>query len=358
MRFPCVGGNTDEFRTLAEALQGTGPALYAVDLPAPGTVAAGEPTAPMTQVAEQVADEIVSLRLTGLRLWGQSSGTALAVATAQRLEERGVEVQRVFLGAQLPGDSVDLPAGGESCARRSPGGPTRRRRTVHAAGLRAAPGHLDWQRLAESCLTLHELPDGGHFFLANPSKDAAQAAAACASSERPASSRAATRERAPTMLSSLPISLPELEREPGSPPMLRVGPTDGAANWAAARRDALRAVVAEHGSVLVRGLGLRDPAEVGAVLQGLGVAPVTEREAFALRQTYSEGVYSSSKWPPTQPMCMHHELSYTLEFPGLMLFACLGAPTEGGATAVADSTAVLDALPAALTSGSSGRAGC
>ncbi|WP_327707494.1 TauD/TfdA family dioxygenase [Streptomyces decoyicus] len=151
------------------------------------------------------------------------------------------------------------------------------------------------------------------------------------------------------MLSSLPISLPELEQESGKPPMLRVGPTDGAANWAAARRDALRAVVAEHGSVVVRGLGMRDPAEAGTVLQGLGVAPVTEREAFAARQTYSEGVYSSSKWPPTQPMCMHHELSYTLEFPGLMLFACLGAPTEGGATAVADSTAVLDALPPALT---------
>ena len=43
---------------------------------------------------------------------------------------------------------------------------------------------------------------------------------------------------------------------------------------------------------------------------------------------------------------MHHELSYTLEFPGLMLFACLTAPTTGGATAVADAPAVLDALPA------------
>jgi len=47
-------------------------------------------------------------------------------------------------------------------------------------------------------------------------------------------------------------------------------------------------------------------------------------------------------------MCMHHELSYTFEFPGLMLFACLSAPTTGGATAVADSRAVLDALPAEL----------
>jgi alpha-ketoglutarate-dependent taurine dioxygenase len=45
---------------------------------------------------------------------------------------------------------------------------------------------------------------------------------------------------------------------------------------------------------------------------------------------------------------MHHELSYALEFPGLMLFACLQAPSSGGATAVADSTEVLGALPAGL----------
>ncbi|MEU8782300.1 amino acid adenylation domain-containing protein [Streptomyces sp. NPDC048637] len=165
---------------------------------------------------------------------------------------------------------------------------------------------------------------------------------------RPDASRAAP-ERRTTMVSSLPISLPELEREPGKPPMLRAGTTDSAARWAAERRDALRAVVAEHGALLVRGLGMSDPAEVGAVLHGLDLAPLAEREAFALRQHYSEGVYSSSKWPPNQPMCMHHELSYTLEFPGLMLFACLSAPTAGGATAVADATAVLDALPPALT---------
>jgi alpha-ketoglutarate-dependent taurine dioxygenase len=75
---------------------------------------------------------------------------------------------------------------------------------------------------------------------------------------------------------------------------------------------------------------------------------MTEKEAFASRRTYSDGVYSSSKWPPNQPMCMHHELSYTLEFPGLMLFACLSAPTDGGATAVADSPTVLAALPTEL----------
>src|SRR5262249_58826185 len=84
-----------------------------------------------------------------------------------------------------------------------------------------------------------------------------------------------------------------------------------------------------------------------AVFRQLG-SLMAEREAFARRRRYSEGVYSSTKWPPNQHMCMHHELSYAVELPSLMLFACLVAPTVGGATQVADSPTVLDALPAAL----------
>jgi alpha-ketoglutarate-dependent taurine dioxygenase len=151
------------------------------------------------------------------------------------------------------------------------------------------------------------------------------------------------------MSSSSPASLLDVDLQPGKPPVLRVASSGDASTWAAEHRDALRAVVAEHGSVLVRGLGLRDADETGAVFRRLATGLMSEKEAFASRQTYSEGVYSSSKWPSNQPMCMHHELSYTLEFPGLMLFACLGAPTEGGVTGVADSPTVLDALPSELT---------
>jgi len=46
---------------------------------------------------------------------------------------------------------------------------------------------------------------------------------------------------------------------------------------------------------------------------------------------------------------MHHELSYRLEVPSLMLFGCLTAPTAGGATAVSDSPTVLEELPTDLT---------
>jgi len=139
----------------------------------------------------------------------------------------------------------------------------------------------------------------------------------------------------------------DVDLQPGKPPMLRVEATSDAARWVAEHRDALHAAVAEHGSLLVRGLDLRDAAATEAVFRQLG-SLMTEREAFASRRSYAQGVYSSSKWPPNQPMCVHHELSYAIEFPRLMMFSCLTAPTGGGATSVADSPAVLRALPAEL----------
>src|SRR2546423_11625683 len=149
------------------------------------------------------------------------------------------------------------------------------------------------------------------------------------------------------MTHSLAISLPNVDLQPGKPPVLPARTTGDAARWAAEHRDALRALVAAHGSLLVRGLGMRDAAQTEAVFRRLG-SLLSKRETFAPRRRYSEGVYSSSKWPPNQHMCMHHELSYAVEFPSLMLFACLVAPTGGGATQVADSPAVLKSLPAEL----------
>jgi alpha-ketoglutarate-dependent taurine dioxygenase len=137
------------------------------------------------------------------------------------------------------------------------------------------------------------------------------------------------------------------ELEHGKPPILRADAGGDAARWAAEHRDALRAAVTEHGSLLVRGLGLRDAAETEAVFRELGTL-MTEKEAFAERHVYAQGVYSASKWPANQPMCVHHELSYAVEFPRLMLFACLRPATRGGATPVADAAAVPAALPAAL----------
>lgn len=146
-----------------------------------------------------------------------------------------------------------------------------------------------------------------------------------------------------------PAALSDIELAPGRPPILHTKSDSDTAGWAAEHRGALRAAVAEHGSLLVRGLGLDGPGVTQEVFRQLSSDRLmADREPFAPRRAYSQGVYSSSKWPSNQPMCMHHELSYGLEFPGLLQYACLVAPDEGGATALADSPTVLDALPADL----------
>ena len=109
-----AGGNAVNFQPMAGALRGSGMAVYAVELPGHDLAAEREPFAPMAQVVEQVVDEITRRGLTGSCCWGHSAGAALAVETARRLQERGADVQRVFLGASC---SATPPTGAPATER-------------------------------------------------------------------------------------------------------------------------------------------------------------------------------------------------------------------------------------------------
>ncbi|MEU9015899.1 alpha/beta fold hydrolase, partial [Streptomyces sp. NPDC048479] len=117
--FPHAGGNAVNFQPLAKALPAGGLAVYAVELPGHDVAAESEPFAPIAEVVEQVIAEITRRGLTRILLWGHSSGTALAMETARQLQERGVDVQRVFLGAQLLGDATARRAAITELAGRS-----------------------------------------------------------------------------------------------------------------------------------------------------------------------------------------------------------------------------------------------
>ena len=104
--FPHAGGNAVNFQPLARAVRHCGPAVLAVELPGHEQAAGREALVPLEAVAERVAEELVGRGLTEVLLWGQSAGTAYALATARRLEERGVRVVRLFLVSLLLGESV------------------------------------------------------------------------------------------------------------------------------------------------------------------------------------------------------------------------------------------------------------
>ncbi len=84
--FPYAGGNAVNFQPMAQALRGSGLAVYAVELPGHDIAATGESFAPLAQVVDRVVAEITGRGLSAVLLWGHSSGTAFAVETARRLE--------------------------------------------------------------------------------------------------------------------------------------------------------------------------------------------------------------------------------------------------------------------------------
>ncbi|MFF0221576.1 amino acid adenylation domain-containing protein [Streptomyces sp. NPDC004629] len=227
--FPYAGGNAVNYQPMASALAATGCAVYAVELPGHDLAADVEPFAPLARVAGRVAAEITARGLSRVMLWGHSSGAAAALATARLLQDRGVEVARVFLAAQLPGTPAERRAAAGELAGRSDaetaarlaedsGYPelaelnARHAERVGAAyrhdcvsahhyladALEAPPAeklaapvtvvmaaddpstagdpdrHRAWQPLAER-VELHELPDGGHYFLRTRPAEAARA---------------------------------------------------------------------------------------------------------------------------------------------------------------------------------------
>lgn len=68
-------------------------------------------------------------------------------------------------------------------------------------------------------------------------------------------------------------ALPNLALAPGKPPILRAETSGDVLSWATPHRDALRTALTEHGSILIRGLGLRDAAETDALSTASRPAP-------------------------------------------------------------------------------------
>ena len=116
-------------------------------------------------------------------------------------------------------------------------------------------------------------------------------------------------------------------------------------DWVAGHRAALDAALAEYGALYLAGAGITDRAEFAAIRDVLFDTPAGYKEKATPRSDFGAGVFSSTDLPPSQEIRQHNENSYTLTFPGKLLFGCLTAPATGGATTVADVREVMRTLP-------------
>lgn len=145
--------------------------------------------------------------------------------------------------------------------------------------------------------------------------------------------------------------------QPGSPAEFNAdwSTLDDACEWLGAHRAALRGVLDTHGAVVLTGLPVRSPGDFAQVRDCLITQRASYREKATPRSNFGDDVYSSTDFPAAQSIRPHNENSYTLTFPTLLMFCCLTAPDEGGATPVTDVRQVLRDIPAALSGEFRGR---
>lgn len=87
------------------------------------------------------------------------------------------------------------------------------------------------------------------------------------------------------------------------------------------------------------------PLDLARVRDELGFTAYAPQELFAPRTDLGDGVYSAPEWASDREMCHHHEGSYGITYPDVLLMTTLTAPDGGGVLLLADTARVLGALP-------------
>ncbi|MFI9017014.1 TauD/TfdA family dioxygenase [Streptomyces griseus] len=132
--------------------------------------------------------------------------------------------------------------------------------------------------------------------------------------------------------------------------MVRVRPTAGGDHhdWFTANAGALRSAMYEHAAVMVKSSGLVEQAELAEIAEEIGGRTLEYNERSTPRSRVTGKVYTSTEYPKDQSIPQHNESAYSENWPHNVFFFCALAAETGGETPVADSTAVLDRLPAGL----------
>jgi alpha-ketoglutarate-dependent taurine dioxygenase len=112
-----------------------------------------------------------------------------------------------------------------------------------------------------------------------------------------------------------------------------------------AYRECLKELLLKHGAVLLRGF-----APQGARAFAKWVSNFSARKLLSYRGGASprvevaRHVYTSTEYPASYELSLHNEMSYTYNCPANLYFYCVQPASAGGATPIADSRVLLQAI--------------
>ncbi|MGV9263362.1 TauD/TfdA family dioxygenase [Kitasatospora sp. NPDC003701] len=136
--------------------------------------------------------------------------------------------------------------------------------------------------------------------------------------------------------SVLPLTVPA--DTPGTP----------LAEYLSAARPFVRGRLLEHGAVLLRGFDVGGVDGFEAAVRAVSGSPLAYAERSSPRSTIKGQVYTSTDYPPNEEIFLHNENSYQADWPLTLFFHCVEPPETLGATPLADTRRVYEAIDPAV----------
>jgi alpha-ketoglutarate-dependent taurine dioxygenase len=116
------------------------------------------------------------------------------------------------------------------------------------------------------------------------------------------------------------------------------------ASWVPGNRPEVLEKLSKAGAVLFRGFKIESLPQFRAFTQSVCPELIEYGERSSPRTKIDDGVYTSTDHPADQPIQLHNEQSYTLNWPMKIWFFCMQPPLTGGCTPIADSRKILKRL--------------
>lgn len=146
-------------------------------------------------------------------------------------------------------------------------------------------------------------------------------------------------------------SLVKISAEPEGqfPLVLQPGAGDvNLTNWAKNNRELIEDKLSKHGALLFRNFNVSSVPQFEQFVRAISGGLIEYGERSSPRTRIGNGVYTSTDHPPDQPILLHNEQSYTLNWPMKICFFCVQAARERGNTPIADSRNILKRLSTQL----------
>lgn len=117
------------------------------------------------------------------------------------------------------------------------------------------------------------------------------------------------------------------------------------ADWMGDHRDEVAARLLDHGALLFRGFNVASVEAFEEAVRRFSPDLLDYTERAAPRRQVGASSYTSTEFPAHQRIGMHHEMSYSHNWPIHIWFYCAQPPRSGGRTPVSDERELIGLIP-------------